>query len=553
MKSFLRFLAFCFFFAVAQPVGYADSCSIVLPDTMTLQSSFNGNCNAGLAHGYGKVVVGKMTPKTGRKLLVTYEGMFQSGYLTGAGKETEESGLYWYEGTFNNWKRWTGTAHIAQTAQDRAREMYFREGAITSSPVDVTQDPLYYAKAEKTARGQSSSQPRFLSFSGNTESSSDGGGDYSGNSSTSESGGLANVPIVGALFRGATGGVKEQAPRIAQALREAPNTYVRQKLVEEKDRRERRKLEEEERKKQEVIAKQEQENATYWAKRDQEARDIRARAEEEDRKRRAKYEEERSRQEQERLANLAKQDQAAREVRARADEEQKKQRTKQEEEWKRQEQERAAYSAKQDQIAREARARADEERKQRESQARSNTANPVSPPIVSTQPATAPTNRQTPPKPPQVATQQPTNGSALPSLGTNSPSLPTQNSFNQQVGQSNAIRKPDNNAPLQQASSATKLNQTKSPVTPSVGHQQATPTYSNQQAPSPTYQQVLTPAEIAWMNSLPPDDATRKLPPSTIARMKREGKWVGYVAGTNNANQSIAQGKKKQTQNKQKA
>jgi len=58
-----------------------------------------------------------------------------------------------------------------------------------------------------------------------------------------------------------------------------------------------------------------------------------------------------------------------------------------------------------------------------------------------------------------------------------------------------------------------------------------------------TYQDVLTPSELAWFMSLPPDDptGTRYISPSIIAQRKRNGTWDTYVAGTKSTLQSINQ------------
>lgn len=604
MKSFLRFLAFCFFFAAGQPVSHADSCNVFLPDAMTLQSSYNGDCKAGLAHGYGKVVAGKIIPKTGKKLVVTYEGIFQSGRLTGSGKETEESGLYRYEGTFNNWKRWTGTAHIAQTAQDQAREMYFREGAITSLPVDVTQDPLYRAKADEEGRRQPSPY-RFLPLSGNTASSAgeENGHGEKGNSAAPENSGPTDIPILGAILRGIGGGLKEQTPRIAEALKSAPSAYVDRKIVEEKARRERRKQEEEERKKQEEVARQEQERVAYWAKRDQEAREARAHADEEQKKQaavdeakreqqkresvaywekraqegreaQAKIDEEqkkqaaidqakREQQERERVAYWAQRDQEAREAQVRIDEEQKKQRAKQEEERNRQEQERLAYWAKQDQAAREARARADEDRRnqaaidevKREQQKQENVAY-WERRAQEGREAQARIDEERKQK--EVQTRNNTGNSVSPSTASTQPvaqklSQPSPQMITQQPtnGQSGGPVSPSigttSPSPVQ-PSSPPQQNQ----VRASVEYAKTVPKIEfNAQPITPLplpNERSLTTQEVTWKNSLPSDIRQRidQFSPDMIARMKQNGHWDIFVRGVNNDVAALREAKKEE-------
>jgi hypothetical protein len=125
----------------------ANTCAVILPENLTLVYSYVGECFNGRAHGHGKVIVEKTYPKSGEKFIITYEGMFQHGHLIGRGAETENSGSFWYEGTLNDWNRWTGTVHYAKTAQQKERQIFLREGSVSSQPVDVTQDPLYYSQA----------------------------------------------------------------------------------------------------------------------------------------------------------------------------------------------------------------------------------------------------------------------------------------------------------------------------------------------------------------------------------------------------------------------
>lgn len=432
MKRPIQAALFSLLIVCALGPSLADACDIILSQGMVKLSPYTGGCLNGLAHGYGEVAVSREL--NSRKFTMSMEGMFRQGVLT-KGKERGANGQYWYTGTFNNWQRWTGSMRTGLSYRGIAQQWNYTNGqeerVPIGTPANLEQDSLshtqangnnkvrndpvlgaarkfiangqreQFARAEKAQEEQRTTQekertslslnstkvPRFMpqnkneNSTGSEERLAGQPQEQEANNPSEERGGIFGIPILGAFLKGMADGLPAQSARISDALKDAPGAYVDRKIIEEKERRERRKQEAEERKKQEVIARQEQENAAYWAKRDQEIREIRARAEEEDKKRRAKYEEEHNRQEQERLEKLAKQDQAARE----------------------------------------AHARADEDRKQKEARVRNT---PASSPIASTKPEA----QQPPQRSPQVATQQPTNGRnqgvVSPTLGASTPSTP---------------------------------------------------------------------------------------------------------------------------------
>lgn len=140
--------------AATSTPALANTCTVILPKNLSMVSPYTGECLDRLAHGYGKVTVEKTYPKTGEKFIITYDGMFLSGQLTGKGKETEKFGKHRFEGTFNEWKRWTGTVYFAKTSRQAASQTSLRKGNITFLPVDPTQDPLYYSKPSNTSKAK---------------------------------------------------------------------------------------------------------------------------------------------------------------------------------------------------------------------------------------------------------------------------------------------------------------------------------------------------------------------------------------------------------------